>query len=52
MPRLFGFEFDWNKRSTKAPEQVNGKPTGTALSPVPPDNQDGALNIQYGAGGG
>jgi hypothetical protein len=52
MPKLFGFEFDWNRRSSAPATPPNSKPTGTALSPVPPDNQDGALNVQYGTGGG
>jgi hypothetical protein len=49
--KFFGYEFDWNKRSSgnTAPTTV---PTGTALSPVPPNNDDGAINIQYGQGGG
>lgn len=51
MPNLFGFQFDFNRKST-APPQQSSKPTGSTLSFVPPENQDGALNIQYGAGGG
>ena len=51
MAKLFGFEFDWNRKSTK-PATQSIKPTGTALSPIPPENADGALNVQYGAGGG
>ena len=51
MPRLFGFEFDFNRRSS-APIAVNTTPTSNTVSFVPPDNQDGALNVQFGAAGG
>jgi len=51
MPRLFGWEFTWNPKSSK-PGSSDPRPTGTALSPVPPENYDGALNVQYGTGGG
>lgn len=49
--KLFGWEFDFNQKSSNPAAQTT-KPTGTALSPIPPENQDGALNIQFGAGGG
>lgn len=49
--KLFGFEFlrqnDDDRESPQSPI-----PSGTKLSPIPPDNRDGALNVQYGAGGG
>src|SRR5579885_1846894 len=48
--RLFGFEF--LRQDVEKEDPLSLKPSGTKLSPVPPDNQDGALNIQYGAGGG
>lgn len=48
--RLFGFEF--LRHDVEKEDPLSTRPTGTKLSPVPPDNQDGALNIQYGAGGG
>ena len=51
MPRLFGFEFNFNQKSS-APTASLLKPTSNAISFVPPDNQDGALNIQYGSAGG
>ena len=51
MPRLFGFEFDFNRRSS-APAAVSKEPTSNTVSFVPPDNQDGALNVQFGAAGG
>ena len=51
MPRIFGFEFTFNRKSSM-PASTSPIPTGTALSPVPPENKDGALNIQYGSGGG
>lgn len=51
MPKIFGWEFAWDRKSSK-PLSDSPKPTGTTLSPIPPDNQDGALNIQYGSGGG
>jgi len=51
MPRLFGFEFNFNKKSS-APTSSLLKPTSNAISFVPPDNQDGALNVQYGSAGG
>ena len=51
MPRLFGFEFDFNRRSS-APAAVGDEPTSNTVSFVPPDNQDGALNVQHGAAGG
>lgn len=51
MPRLFGFEFDFNRRSS-APLSVNNTPASNTVSFVPPDNQDGALNVQFGGAGG
>ncbi len=48
--RLFGFEF--LRKDVAKENPFDPKPSGTKLSPVPPDNQDGARNIQYGAGGG
>ena len=51
MPRIFGFEFTWNRKSSK-PGSTSPYPTGTVLSPVPPQDMDGAINIQYGSGGG
>ena len=51
MPRLFGFEFDFNRRSS-APLSVNNSPASNTVSFVPPDNQDGALNVQFGGAGG
>jgi len=48
--KLFGFEFPFNQRSSKS--TVDTKPSGTAISPIPPENQDGALNVQYGTGAG
>ena len=50
-PKLFGWEFPWNRKSSR-PGADSVQPTGTALSPVPADDKDGALNVQYGAGGG
>jgi hypothetical protein len=50
--KFFGFEFDWNKRSSGNTAVISTQPTGTALSPVPPDNQDGAISVQFGTGGG
>lgn len=49
--RLFGFEFLRQNNDEKEPP-FSPKPSGTKLSPVPPENADGALNISYGAGGG
>jgi hypothetical protein len=49
--KFFGFEFEFNKSSSK-PGTQSPVPTGTTHSPVAPDTQDGALNVQYGAGGG
>ena len=49
--KLFGFEFSFNKRSSNAPAQTS-QPTSTTISPVPPNDYDGAVNVQYGAGGG
>jgi hypothetical protein len=52
-PRLFGFEFLKPKKlQIPRQEALSPKPTGTQHSPVPPENQDGALNVQYGSGGG
>lgn len=52
-PRLFGFEFLKPKaQQIDRAEALSPQPTGTQHSPVPPENQDGALNIQYGSGGG
>jgi hypothetical protein len=51
MPRIFGFEFTWNRKSSK-PGSTSPYPTGNVLSPVPPQDLDGAINIQYGSGGG
>lgn len=51
MPRIFGYEFTWNRKSSK-PASTSPYPTGTVLSPVPPQDLDGAINIQYGSGGG
>lgn len=50
-PRLFGWEFPWNRKTGK-PGANSLQPTGTALSPVPQEDREGALNVQYGAGGG
>ena len=50
--RLFGFEFVSKEKEEAAAAARTTKPVGTQLSPIPPDNQDGALNIQFGAGGG
>ena len=49
--KFFGWEFDFDRKSSK-PGATDIRPTGSALSPVPPENTEGALNIQYGAGGG
>ena len=51
MPRLFGFEFQFNRKSS-APTSSLVSPTSNAISFVPPDNQDGALNVQFGTAGG
>jgi hypothetical protein len=52
-PRLFGFEFLKPKKlQIDRQEALSPQPSGTQHSPVPPENQDGALNIQYGSGGG
>lgn len=51
MPKLFGWEFDFNRRSS-APTTSLTKPTSNTISIVPPDNQDGALNVQFGSAGG
>ncbi|MDE2106381.1 MAG: hypothetical protein KGL39_54700, partial [Patescibacteria group bacterium] len=51
MPRIFGFEFTWDRKSSK-PASTSPYPTGNVLSPVPPQDLDGAINIQYGSGGG
>lgn len=51
MPRLFGFEFDFNRKSSAPTASLNA-PTSNTVSFVPPDNQDGALNVQFGTGGG
>ena len=51
MPRLFGFEFDFNRKSS-APTASLVAPTSNTVSFVPPDNQDGALNVQFGTAGG
>lgn len=51
MPRLFGFEFTFNRASSANTQQLLA-PTSNTVSFVPPDNQDGALNIQYGSAGG
>ena len=48
--RFFGFEFDWNEKSS-APVTQDLNPTGTALSPVPREN-DGALTVQFTTGAG
>lgn len=50
-PRLFGFEFNWPGKQDKSPVQGT-KPTGTVLSPVPPDDKEGALNVAFGGAGG
>lgn len=50
--KLFGFQFDFNQKSTGNSSIQSIRPTGTALSPVPPENQEGAINIAYGGGGG
>jgi hypothetical protein len=54
LANLFGWEFSLSHTSTKNAAEVakTRQPTGDTLSFVPPENQDGALNIQYGAGGG
>lgn len=49
--KLFGFEFNYNRRSS-APNTNLLRPTSNAISFVPPDNQDGALNVQHGSAGG
>lgn len=49
--RFFGWEFDSDSRSSNA-ATFTTKPTGTALSPIPPENQDGSMSIQFGASGG
>ena len=51
MPALFGFEFNFN-RTSSAPTTSLTKPTSNTISFVPPDNQDGALNVQFGSAGG
>jgi len=51
MPRLFGYEFNFNRKSS-APVSNLLTPTSNTISFVPPDNQDGALNVQFGTGGG
>tara|TARA_R110000868_G_scaffold79604_35_gene226514 strand:+ start:10055 stop:11785 length:1731 start_codon:yes stop_codon:yes gene_type:complete len=51
MPRLFGFEFQFN-RTSSAPTTSLTKPTSNTISFVPPDNQDGSLNVQFGSAGG
>jgi hypothetical protein len=51
--KFFGFEFDWNKRSSGNTAVISTQPTGTALSPVPPEqSRRRDFNIQFGAGGG
>lgn len=50
--RLFGFDFNDLRRKREQESQKSPVPSGTAHSPVPPENQDGALNVQYGGGGG
>ncbi len=54
MANLFGWEFSLARHSTENSRKIaqTRKPTGDTLSFVPPENQDGALNVQYGAGGG
>lgn len=51
MRQFFGFEFDFNRRSS-APISKGTGPASNTASFVPPDNQDGALNVQYGSAGG
>ena len=52
-PRLFGFEFLRPKKDQiSRAEALSPQPSGTLHSPVPPENQDGALNVQWGTGGG
>jgi len=51
VPALFGFEFNFN-RTSSAPTTSLTKPTSNTISFVPPDNQDGALNVQFGSAGG
>jgi hypothetical protein len=51
-PRLFGFEFTWNRKNNATPAQQTTQPTGTVLSPVPPPNNDGALSVTYGGAAG
>lgn len=49
--KFFGWEFDFDAKSSNA-ATFSTKPTGTALSPIPPENTDGAMSIQFGASGG
>lgn len=51
MPTLFGYEFTFNQKSS-APVESLTKPTSNTVSFVPPDHQDGAVNVSYGAAGG
>lgn len=51
-PKLFGFDFNDLLRKKEQEARKSPVPTGNALSPVPPENQDGALNVQYGGAGG
>lgn len=51
MPRLFGYEFNFNRKSS-APVSNLLRPSSNTTSFVPPDNQDGALNVQFGTAGG
>jgi len=49
--KFFGWEFDFDRSSSNA-ATFNTQPNGTALSPVPPENTDGAMSVQFGATGG
>lgn len=49
-PKLFGWDFAWNRE--KLPTERTAAPTGTVLSPVPKDSQDGALNVPWGGAAG
>jgi hypothetical protein len=51
IPKLFGFEFNFNRKSS-APALNTLEPSSNTISFVPPDNRDGSLNVQFGTAGG
>jgi Bacteriophage T4-like portal protein (Gp20) len=54
LAKLFGYEFSLARTSTENARKIaaSRKPVADPKSFVPPENQDGAINVQYGAGGG